>query len=458
MMRQSKRDVVLRAVLRLLEDKMSFAPLGTRRFGVEMEHQMATREEVTGQVTFEDAPQHALDMVAGLAARCGDEATVSMIPVGGQQIPSHVVPPHKVVIGHDAGRAQGENAYPPVETLEQFRQFRDETTNYCQGVIESLGGVYSLGMGYHPTRRSTPSNWVPKARYSGLIRALGDGVLRSADTAGLQVTMDARSLGDFVQLSNMCNLAAPLVAAMTVNSSIFDGAAHRAMLGRRHFIWNELTPDDRVGPCYFDGFEKYVVDLVGRSVIVYSDSDGQTCVPDGVLPFWEWAYECAAGEDYAELQRRYCDHLASTWPSARPRPFYPTASVEARTPCTQPWGDEEAVIALYLGLAENSVDVEHFLLEAGTVAEWKVAHDVCAAHGLRAQTVLSGARGRSIVDLCHKLVDLAETGLKLRGQGEEQELDVLCTRLDSGITPADELITLFEQGGLEAVFEARRYR
>ncbi len=345
-----------------------------------------------------------------------------------------------VIMTTDAGRRQIEFIYDPVVHLRDFAGVQATTRRLAVEVLKKEG--YSvLGTGYHPWAKSTWDDWMPKQRYEALVEALNPAVLRSADTAGLQATVDTRSLDHMLKTANVFNLAAPVIAALTTNSPLHDGTFEVENKGLRHFTWNKLAPEQRRGVMHFGSIEEYLDWVLDLPVLMMLEKSGLATVPNPPICFWQWALPVLESGDIEEFKRRFNVHTACAWPEARIRPFNKVASVEGRTPCAQPSGAATSVVALYLGLAEN-VDGALEVLSQFTVPDLKAARTCCAKRGL--QGVIDGCE---VSIVATELLEAAKRGLEMRDLEEEGELDLLFIRASDRRTPADDLIELASSGG-----------
>jgi gamma-glutamylcysteine synthetase len=117
--------------------------------------------------------------------------------------------------------------------------------------------------------------------------------------------------------------------------------------------------------------------------------------------------------------------------------------IEYRNIGAQPQSDISAGPAFLLGIQENLGEVKK-ILDRKPYDFWIQLYD---------QVLKSG-----ITDKCLKFLELAKQGLQTRGYGEEQYLQPLYTRLEQKNNPAQELIKIWEQGGLEAVWKERDFK
>jgi gamma-glutamylcysteine synthetase len=114
--------------------------------------------------------------------------------------------------------------------------------------------------------------------------------------------------------------------------------------------------------------------------------------------------------------------------------------VENRTCGVAPQGEEGVSAALTLGLVERLDEAEALLKELPW-ADWR-------ALWLRASSEGLAAEGERTLATIRRLLDVAASGLRARGEGEDAFLAPLFARLEQRETPADRMIAAFRAGGL----------
>ncbi|MGC0317140.1 glutamate-cysteine ligase family protein [Kitasatospora acidiphila] len=119
--------------------------------------------------------------------------------------------------------------------------------------------------------------------------------------------------------------------------------------------------------------------------------------------------------------------------------------VENRSCGVAPQGEEGVAAALTLGIVERLDEAEALLKELSW-PEWRKLWLRASTHGLAAEDERSIAAIRA-------LLDIAERGLRARGEGEEAFLAPLFARLERRETPADRMIAAFRAGGLRRLLD-----
>jgi hypothetical protein len=114
--------------------------------------------------------------------------------------------------------------------------------------------------------------------------------------------------------------------------------------------------------------------------------------------------------------------------------------VENRSCGVAPQGEEGVAAALTLGIVERLNDAAALLKEQSW-QEWRRLWIRASTHGLSAED------DRSIA-MMRKVLELATSGLRARGAGEDAFLAPLFTRLQRRETPADRMTAAFRAGGV----------
>ena len=303
-------------------------------------------------------------------------------------------------------------------------------------------GVYVLGLGTQPRTGPTEALLSPKPRYRTLLETLGEGWLWFTVTASDQVHVDV-CRPELVELTNLMNLLAAPLVALTANSPLLAGAStghvstREARMGQLH----PATGRHGLPRGPVDSVHGWIEHLGDQPVLVageYADPR-----PGDGRPFRAHAEE-GADWDAFHLHEHY------VWNTARPRGAH--ATVELRAACQQPPDSGPLVAALALGWAEAAPELREILRDRLGDDPWpamRAWHEQVLDHGLRADEPRSG--------LIDELLAAAEEGLRSRGRDEAAYLEPLKARARARKSPADEALELFQLGWRPLV-EARRLR
>ncbi len=125
--------------------------------------------------------------------------------------------------------------------------------------------------------------------------------------------------------------------------------------------------------------------------------------------------------------------------------------LECRAIAAQPQKDISAGPAFLLGLQENILAVET-IVQRRPYKFWVDLYTVVQQKGLEAEQ-----EDVHVAELAKNLLEIATEGLRKRGFGEERYLQPLWQRVERKRNPSQELVNIWQQGGLAAVWKARDF-
>jgi glutamate--cysteine ligase len=353
----------------------------------------------------------------------------------------------------------------PLETIHQTCDEVNQHLREVRDVADKIG-VEFIGLGAAPIWRHEDMPMMPKGRYrlmTGYMDRVGSmGKTMMYRTSTVQVNLDFSSEADMVQKLRVALALQPVATALFANSPFIDGKpnGHKSWRAR---VWRDLDAA-RTGmlPFVFEqgfGFEawvQYALDVPMYFVYrdgVYIDALGQS-----FRDFLKGQLPVLPGE--VPTLSDWADHLTTIFPEARVKKF-----IEMRGADGGPWRRLCALPAFWVGLMydQTALDAAWDLVK-GWDAETRDALRVAASvEGLQADT-----HGIKMHELALEVVALSEAGLKTlarAGAGglvpdETHFLNALKESLDSGKTPADELLERYhgEWGGdLTRIYEEYKY-
>ncbi len=333
----------------------------------------------------------------------------------------------------------------PLETIHQTCDEVNVHLREVKSVADEIG-VRFIGLGAAPHWSHDDMPMMPKGRYKLMTRYMGEvgthGTQMMYRTCTVQVNLDFSSEADMVQKMRVALAMQPVATALFANSPFFDGKlnGHKSWRSR---IWRDLDAD-RTGmlPFVFDegfGFDawvEYALDVPMYFVYrdgVYIDALGQS-----FRDFLKGELPALPGE--MPTLSDWADHLTTIFPEARVKKF-----IEMRGADGGPWRRLCALPAFWVGLTYDQGALD---------AAWDIAKrfDTETREALRVAASVDGlaaeVNGVKMHDLARDVVAIAEAGLKARarpGSGglvpdETHFLNALQESLESGETPADELI------------------
>ena len=353
----------------------------------------------------------------------------------------------------------------PLETIHQTCDEVNQHLREVRDVADKIG-VEFIGLGAAPIWRHEDMPMMPKGRYrlmTGYMDRVGSmGKTMMYRTSTVQVNLDFSYEADMVQKLRVALALQPVATALFANSPFVDGKpnGHKSWRAR---VWRDLDAA-RTGmlPFVFEqgfGFEawvQYALDVPMYFVYrdgVYIDALGQS-----FRDFLKGQLPALPGE--VPTLSDWADHLTTLCPEARVKKF-----IEMRGADGGPWRRLCALPAFWVGLmyGQAALDAAWDLVK-GWDAETRDALRVAASvDGLQADT-----HGIKMHDLAREVVALSEAGLKTRARAgavglvpdETHFLNALKESLDSGKTPADELLERYhgEWGGdLTRIYEEYKY-
>ena len=314
-------------------------------------------------------------------------------------------------------------------------------------VLGDALGIGMLGLGFDPKSRREDVPWMPKGRYK-IMRAympkkgkLGiDMMLR---TCTIQVNLDFASEADMVKKFRVGLALQPIATALFANSPFTEGKPN-GYLSFRANVWTDTDPD-RCGnlPFVFDkgfGFEQYV-DWMLDVPMYFVYRDGRYIDASGQSFRDFMAGKLPALPGVTPTMGDWVDHLTTAFPEVRLKRF-----LEMRGADGGPWKRICALPALWTGLIYDGSALD---------AAWDLVKDWTAEE--RAQLVAdvpkralkASFRGRPLLDVARQVLKISEAGLKTRardngiGSDETVFLDTLMEIVESGITPAEEMLARF---------------
>ncbi|OUS22547.1 glutamate--cysteine ligase [Litorivita pollutaquae] len=344
----------------------------------------------------------------------------------------------------------------------------DEVNAHLKDVkdIADKVGVGFIGLGAAPVWTHEQMPLMPKGRYKlmdsymGTVGTMGTSMMRR--TCTVQVNLDFGSEADMVQKLRVALALQPVATALFANSPFFEGKpnGHKSWRSR---IWRDLD-DSRTGtlPFVFDdgfGFEQYVdYALDVPMYFVYRNGQYNNALGQSFRDFLRGELPAMPGEK--PTLSDWADHLTTCFPEARIKKY-----MEMRGADGGPWRRLCALPALWTGLMydQNSLDAAWDLAKGWDLETREALRVAASVDGLQADT-----HGVKMMDLAREVVALSDAGLKARakeGAGglipdETHFLNTLKESLDSGKTPADELLDQYNgdwDGDLSRIYAEYSY-
>lgn len=353
----------------------------------------------------------------------------------------------------------------PLETIHETCDEVNEHLVEVRTIADEIGAGF-IGLGAAPIWTHDQMPRMPKGRYKLMTDYMGrvgtHGTQMMYRTCTVQVNLDFGSENDMVRKMRVALALQPVATALFANSPFFEGQKNRHKSWRSR-IWRDLDPD-RTGtlPFVFEdgfGFERWVdYALDVPMYFVYRDGVYHDALGQSFRDFLQGNLPALPGE--IPTLSDWADHLTTIFPEARLKRF-----IEMRGADGGPWRRLCALPALWVGMLYD---------EGALDAAWDLCKDwdLETREGLRVAASVDGLGasfgGVKLHDIARECVAIAEAGLTARarpGAGgliadETHFLNALQESIESGITPADELLARFDgdwDGDLTRIYGEMSY-
>lgn len=356
-----------------------------------------------------------------------------------------------------------ELSFGPDEDLTAVhRRFRA----YYAALQAAFGrqGHALTGMGINPRWKENRSEPIGNGRYRMLLHHLKSyskygGAPRFHDhpdfglfSCASQTQIDADET-TVIPVINTFNLLEPFKAILFANSPF--GERGELLCGRDQ-LWSHSLHGINPHNCGMYGVTlRSLGDLAGylESTSIYCAERGGWYLNFAPMPLSEYmAIETMSAEywDGAAAMHRRCLFSPNADDVAWLRPFKfadltQRGTIEFRSVCEQPVRDALAPAAFHAGLAESLSALAELLCEDTVL--YGHGYGAAELRGLMARREWpSFIDRRQLGAQLHRILDLAEEGLRSRGFGEEPFLDTLRRRADTLVSPARECVGRIERG------------
>ncbi|MBL4908212.1 MAG: glutamate--cysteine ligase [Sneathiella sp.] len=352
--------------------------------------------------------------------------------------------------GHSVSLEPGGQLELSGEALENLHQTCSEVHTHLAQVRE-VGdeiGVGFLGLGFDPKWKRDDIPVMPKGRY-GIMKAYmptrgQHGLDMMFRSCTVQVNLDYSSEHDMVKKFRTSLALQPIATALFANSPFTEGRPNGHLSHRSH-IWTDTDPD-RTGMLPFvfeDGFsyEQYVdYALDVPMYFVYRNGEYIDVSGQSFRDFLEGRLPGLPGEKPTMVD--WDNHLTTLFPEVRMKRF-----LEMRGADGGPWRRLCALPAFWVGLLYDDAALEAAwdLVKDWTAEDRQSLRDGVITTALNTKT----PDGRTVLDLASDLLDISTAGLVARkkldsfGEDEAHFLNALKTTIETGVTPAEEMLALY---------------
>ncbi|MCH8686027.1 glutamate--cysteine ligase [Pedomonas mirosovicensis] len=334
----------------------------------------------------------------------------------------------------------------PVETVhDTFAELQSHLRECLQ--VGQTAGVGFLGHGFIPNRRRDEMPVMPKGRYKIMMNYMPKvgslGLDMMFRTSTVQVNLDFGSEADMARKFRVGLALQPVATALFANSPFTEGKPNGFLSFRSH-IWTDTDPD-RTGmlPFVFEdgfGFERYADYMLDVPMyFVFRDGKYIDVAGQSFRDFMDGRLAALPGE--RPTLADWKDHLSTAFPEVRLKTF-----LEMRGADSGPADRIVALPALWAGLLydRSALDAAWDLVKDWTNEEHEQLRRDVPRLGLK-----TPFRGGTLADIARRTVAIAEAGLNARarltanGESEAIHLAALHEIAESGITPAERLLTAY---------------
>ena len=345
--------------------------------------------------------------------------------------------------------------------LETVHQTQSELMAYLAQLreIATRLGIGFLGLGITPSWSRAEIPVMPKGRYKIMTNYMPKvgkyGLDMMYRTCTVQTNLDFSSEADMVKKLRVSLALQPVATALFANSPFTEGKPN-GFLSFRSEIWRD-TDNARSGmlPFAFEdgmGFERYVdYALDVPMYFVKRDDTYLDVAGSSFRAFFEGRNEFLPGE--RPTLSDWANHLSTIFPEVRLKRYLEMRGSDGGPPDRLP-----ALSAFWVGLLYDNVslDAAWEIMKHWRADERQALRDDVPRLGFKARI-----KDRSLLEITKECLALAHAGLRRRaridqlGRDETCHLEPLDRIIDSGRTPAEELLEKFNgpwKGSVEPAY------
>src|SRR5579863_3253095 len=346
--------------------------------------------------------------------------------------------------------------------LETVHQTSSELMAHLAQVREVAQPLHIgfLGIGFTPswTRAEIPK--MPKGRYkimTGYMPKVGTlGLDMMYRTCTVQTNLDFSSEADMVKKLRVSIALQPVATALFANSPFTEGTPN-GYLSFRSEIWRD-TDNARSGmlPWAFEpgmGFERWVDYALDVPMYFVKRGDDYIDVAGSSFrDFFDGKNPALPGE--RPMLSDWANHLSTIFPEVRLKRY-----LEMRGADGVPWGRLPALPAFWVGLLydDTSLNAAWDIVRGWNAQERQALRDDVPRFGFKARI-----RDRYLFEVAKECLALSHAGLRRRGhvdhsgRDETRHLEPLDRIIDSGQTPAEEMLAKYHgpwHGSVEPAYD-----
>lgn len=358
---------------------------------------------------------------------------------------------------------QVELSGAPLQTIHQTCDEVGEHLKQVREVADELG-VALFALGYRPLCQLSDIRWMPKGRYAIMRKHMPKrgalGLHMMLATCTVQVNLDFDSEDRMVKMFRAALALQPVATALWANSPFREGKP-TGYLSYRSQIWTDTDPDrSGVLPFVFEdgfGFERWVDYLLDVPMyFVYRNGNYINAAGQSFRDFMAGKLPALPGEKPS--LKDWHDHMTTAFPEVRLKHY-----LEMRGADGGPWDNLCALPAFWVGLMYDDASLAAV---GDIIANWSVDEIEVLRQAVPKTALKTRFRGGTVQDLAIEVLKLSRDGLQRRkclssaGEDETHYLRPLEQIAENGVTPAEELLALYngEWGGsVEPVFAHNIY-
>ena len=353
---------------------------------------------------------------------------------------------------------QFELSGAPVETVHQTQTELMAHLAQVREIATPLGiGFLGLGMTPSWSRAQTPV--MPKGRYKIMTNYMPKvgtyGLDMMYRTCTVQTNLDFSSEADMVKKLRVSLALQPLATALFANSPFTEGKPN-GFLSSRSEIWRD-TDNERAGMLPSRSRTAWASSAMSitRSTCRCISSSAATTI--STSPARRSAPSSTGRNNSLPGERPtlsdWANHLSTIFPEVRLKRY-----LEMRGADGVPWGRLPALPAFWVGLLydNDSLDAAWDIVKHWNAQERQALRDDVPRFGFK-----SRIRDRYLFEIAKECLALSYSGLRRRGRvdhlgrDESRHLEPLDRIIDSGRTPAEEMLEKFNgpwAGSIEPVY------
>jgi glutamate--cysteine ligase len=329
---------------------------------------------------------------------------------------------------------QFELSGAPVETVHQTQSELMAHLAQVREIAEPLG-IGFLGLGMTPSWSRAQMPVMPKGRYkimTDYMPKVGQyGLDMMYRTCTVQTNLDFSSEADMVKKLRVSVALQPVATALFANSPFTEGKPNEDGMGFERWVDYALDV-----PMYFVKRGDSYIDVAGSSFRAFFDGRNNS-FPGERPTLSDWA-----------------NHLSTIFPEVRLKRY-----LEMRGADGVPWGRLPALPAFWVGLLYDDVSLEAAwdIVKHWNAHERQALRDDVPRLGFKARI-----RDRYLFEIAKECLVLSRSGLRRRGRvdhagrDETRHLEPLERILDSGRSPAEEMLEKFHgpwHGSVEPAYD-----